>query len=60
MPAQPTDDPFTRAGVPLTEAERARLAEPAKLLEALLARVRDGAEQVEPAVIFVPPAAPRP
>ncbi|WP_019015652.1 hypothetical protein [Elioraea tepidiphila] len=59
MPA-PTDDPFTRAGFPLTEAERARLAEPAALLEALLARVRDGAGQGEPAVIFVPPAAPRP
>lgn len=59
MPA-PTDDPFTRAGFPLSEAERARLAEPAKLLEALLARVRAGAGQGEPAVIFVPPAAPRP
>lgn len=59
MPA-PTDDPFTRTGFPLTEAERARLAEPAKLLEALLARVRDGAGQGEPAVIFAPPAAKRP
>jgi hypothetical protein len=59
MPA-PIDDPFTRAGVPLTEAERARLAEPATLLDALLARVRDGAGQGEPAVIFVPPAAQRP
>jgi hypothetical protein len=55
----PTDDPFTRAGLPLTEAERARLAEAAMLLEALLARVRDGAGQGEPAVVFVPPAAPR-
>jgi hypothetical protein len=59
MPA-PTDDPFTRAGFPLTEAERARLAEPAKLLDVLLARVRDGAGQGEPAVIFAPPAATRP
>lgn len=59
MPAEPTDDAFTRAGFPLTEAERTRLAEPAKLLEALLARVRGGAGQGEPAVIFVPPAAPR-
>lgn len=59
MPA-PTDDPFTRAGCPLTEAERARLAEPATLLDALLARVRDGGGQGEPAVIFVPPAAKRP
>lgn len=59
MPA-PTDDPFARAGFPLTEAERARLAEPATLLDALLARVRDGAGQGEPAVIFVPPPAKRP
>jgi hypothetical protein len=59
MPA-PTDDPFTRAGCPLSEAERARLAEPATLLDVLLARVRDGAVRGEPAVIFVPPAAPPP
>jgi hypothetical protein len=59
MPA-PTDDPFTRAGLLLTEAERARLAEPARLFEALLARVRDGAGQAEPTMVFVPPAAPRP
>jgi hypothetical protein len=56
----PTDDPFTRAGCPLTEAERARLAEPAALLDALLVRVRDSAAQGEPAVIFVPPAASPP
>lgn len=56
----PVDDPFTRAGIPLSGAERARLAEPAKLLEALLARVREGGGQGEPAVIFVPPAEPRP
>lgn len=59
MPA-PTDDPFTRAGLALDAAERARLAEPARLLEALLARVRDGAGSAEPAVIFVPPPAARP
>ncbi|WP_161988276.1 hypothetical protein [Elioraea sp. Yellowstone] len=59
MPA-PTEDPFTRAGLPLDAAERTRLGEPARLLEALLARVRDGAGQGEPAVIFVPPAAKRP
>lgn len=49
-------DPFARAGLALEAAERARLAEPARLFEALLEQLRAAPAEAEPAVIFVPPA----
>ncbi|WP_114376976.1 hypothetical protein [Elioraea thermophila] len=48
-------DPFARAGLTLSAAERARLAEPIRLLEAMRARLRAAAATEEPATLFPPP-----
>lgn len=49
------DDPFARAGLALSDTERARLVEPARLLEAMRERLRAAAATAEPATIFPPP-----
>lgn len=50
-----SEDPFARAGLALSAAERARLAEPIRLLEAMRARLRAAAATEEPATLFPPP-----
>ncbi|MCS6855295.1 MAG: hypothetical protein NZ523_11160 [Elioraea sp.] len=49
------DDPFARAGIALSDAERARLVEPARLLEAMRERVRAAGATGDPALVFPPP-----
>ncbi len=55
QPGEGMADPFARAGLTLSREERARLAEPMRLLDGMLARLRAVAATEEPATIFPPP-----
>jgi len=48
-------EPFARAGLALKTEERARLAEPIRLFEAMRSRLRAAAVAGEPATLFSPP-----
>ncbi len=50
-----SEDPFARAGLTLSQEERARLAEPMQHLAGMLVRLRAAIATEEPATIFPPP-----